>query len=180
MLYLFDMDGTLISSYMDNPDRNYHVWQLLPGRAGRIQQLIAAGHQIGIVSNQGGVAFGLISEQDVVQKLGQVAAQLGFASFWLHDGGQPMRAGWDSPALDCFVCYNDPRSKRAAYQDASRRKPSGAMICEAMAIFPEDVRSGVLMVGDRPEDEAAAQDAGVRFAWAEEFFGGSSDGSGRS
>lgn len=169
MLYLFDMDGTLISSYMDNPDRNYHVWQLLPGRAGRIQQLIAAGHQIGIVSNQGGVAFGLISEQDVVQKLGQVAAQLGFASFWLHDGGQPMRAGWDSPALDCFVCYNDPRSKRAAYQDASRRKPSGAMLREAMAAYGVSA-ADTHFIGDRPEDDAAARDAGADFSWAKDFF----------
>jgi hypothetical protein len=27
MLYLFDLDGTLISGYMDNPDRDYHTWQ---------------------------------------------------------------------------------------------------------------------------------------------------------
>lgn len=30
----------------------------------------------------------------------------------------------------------------------------------------------VLFVGDRPEDEAAARDAGVRFEWADQFFGG--------
>jgi phosphoglycolate phosphatase-like HAD superfamily hydrolase len=30
----------------------------------------------------------------------------------------------------------------------------------------------VVYVGDRPEDEAAAKNAGVPFQWAAEFFGG--------
>ena len=32
MLYAFDLDGTLISSYMDNPGKDYHTWSVLPGR----------------------------------------------------------------------------------------------------------------------------------------------------
>jgi len=32
MLILFDLDGTLISAYMDNPDRQYHRWHILSGR----------------------------------------------------------------------------------------------------------------------------------------------------
>lgn len=177
MLYLFDLDGTLISSYMDNPDRNFNAWQLLPGRQETIARLLHLGHDVAIVSNQAGVAFGLIVEQDVVRKLGRVAMALGFASIWLFDGGQNWRAGWDMPALNCFVCYNDTRSKDRQYQDASRRKPSGAMIREAMSAAglsdaDADDRGEVLYVGDRPEDQAAARDAGVRFSWAERFFNG--------
>jgi phosphoglycolate phosphatase-like HAD superfamily hydrolase len=44
------------------------------------------------------------------------------------------------------------------------------MIREAIADHPEASAQGVLMVGDRPEDEAAAADAGVPFQWAHAFF----------
>jgi D-glycero-D-manno-heptose 1,7-bisphosphate phosphatase len=177
MLYLFDLDGTLISSYMDNPDRNFHTWHPLPGREHTIARLRHLGHDVALVSNQAGVAFGLTTEQDVIKKFGRVAMVFGFASIWIHDGGEPMHAGWDAPALDCFVCYNDARSKNMQYQDARRRKPSGSMIREAMAVVglsddDTDDRGKVIYVGDRAEDEAAARDAGVRFVWAEEFFDG--------
>lgn len=178
MLYLFDLDGTLISSYMDNPDKDFHTWQLLPGRQKKIAQLRHLGHDIGVITNQGGVAFSLTTEQDVITKLGRAAMALGYASIWLHDGGTPMRAGWDEPALFCFVCYSDPRAtdaRRRKPSDVVRRKPSGAMIREAMAdagLSDDDAddRREVLYVGDRPEDAAAARDAGVPFKWAEEFF----------
>lgn len=45
------------------------------------------------------------------------------------------------------------------------------MIREAMAEHPGAAALGVLMVGDREEDQQAAQDAGVAFQWAHIFFG---------
>jgi len=51
----------------------------------------------------------------------------------------------------------------------ARRKPSGAMIREAMARYVYSA-SETLYVGDRPEDEAAARNAGVGFQWADDFF----------
>lgn len=155
MLYLFDLDGTLISSYMDNPDRNYHDWQLLPGRAARILQLRAAGHTVGVVSNQGGVAFGLVSEADWQRKIAAICAQLGI----------------DLAAV--FVCFADARSRDARYNDpaqVARRKPSRAMIREAMARYGA-AAADTRMIGDRDEDAQAAADAGVAFAWADDFFG---------
>ena len=50
------------------------------------------------------------------------------------------------------------------------RKPAPGMLREAMAmaaVGPADT----LFVGDQPCDEAAAEAAGVRFEWAEDFFG---------
>lgn len=172
MLYIFDLDGTLISGYMDNPDRDFDNWQVLPGRQETIARLVHLGHDVAIATNQAGVAFGHTMEQDVVRKLGRVAMALGFASVWIFDGGQGYRAGWDAPALHAFVSYGDARSRDRRYQDASRRKPSGAMIREAIAEFPAAAADDVLFVGDRPEDQAAATDAGVRFEWAERFFHG--------
>lgn len=156
MLYLFDLDGTLISSYMDNPDRDYHTWQPLPGRGRRIRELRDAGHVVGIVSNQGGVAFGLSTEADWEAKIADVCNRL--------------RIDWEA----IYVCFADARSRNPRYRDpaqVARRKPSGAMIREAMARWAYGPAE-TLYVGDRPEDEQAARDAGVAFAWAEEFFNG--------
>jgi len=173
MLYLFDLDSTLIAGYMDRPDKAYAPVDLLPGRAERLAQLRSRGDDVAIISNQGAVAFGFVTEQDVIAKLALVAKALGFASIWLFDGGTHMRIGWEAPALACHVCYSDSRSKNAQYRrpdDVARRKPSGQMIREAMAESPEAASLGVLFVGDREEDYEAAKDAGVPFQWAHVFF----------
>jgi D-glycero-D-manno-heptose 1,7-bisphosphate phosphatase len=157
MLYLFDLDGTLITSYMDCPERDFTQWTPLPGRVERLAQLRDAGHQVGVVTNQAGVAFGHVSETDVSTKLVAVLSQLDLPL------STPVR-----------VCYAHPTATIAHYRDpaqVARRKPSGTMIREVMALFGEQAAQGVVYVGDRPEDEAAARDAGVTFAWARDFFG---------
>lgn len=157
MLYLFDLDGTLISGYMDRPDRDFTQWAALPGRQEYLAQLRIHDHQVGIVTNQAGVAFGHVTEADVSTKLLAVLTALNLPL------STPIR-----------VCYAHPTAPLAAYRDPAllaRRKPSGAMIREMVALYPEQAAQGVLYVGDRPEDEAAARDADVTFAWARDFFG---------
>lgn len=159
MLYLFDLDGTLISGYMDNPDKDYHTWRPLPGRGQRIAELRHTGHIVGVVTNQAGVAFGFVTEADWEAKIADVCYRL--------------RLDWEA----IFVCFADVRGQ-PPYNDpaaAARRKPSGAMIREAMARYAAHAAEGVLFVGDRSEDEAAAKDAGVAFQWAGDFFGERSD-----
>ncbi|HUS17518.1 MAG TPA: HAD-IIIA family hydrolase [Chloroflexia bacterium] len=156
MLKLFDLDGTLITSYMDNPDRAYDRWHVLPGRVARLAAERAAGHQVGIVTNQGGVAFGHVREQHATAKIAAVL--------------QALQLPADTPVA---VCYADPRSKNPRYTapaQVARRKPSGAMIRELVAAYPEAAADGVLFVGDRPEDAAAAMHAGVAFVWADAYF----------
>lgn len=143
MLYLFDLDGTLITSYMDNPDKDYHTWEPITGRGHKLHQLRLAGHIVGVVTNQAGVAYGFIGEQDWTQKWAEVCHRL--------------RLDWQA----CYVCFD---------KSGPRRKPSGAMLREAMSDYAAHAAEGVLYVGDRPEDEGAARDAGVPFQWAEQFF----------
>lgn len=170
MLYLFDLDGTLISSYMDAPDRAFDAWQPLPGRAAKLQYLERfAG--VAVITNQAGVAFGFVSEADVQRKLWRAALALGFGAIRIFDGAADATVhGREAPQLDVFVSYGDARSSDARYQDGSRRKPSGAMIREAIAEHAGLAEDGVLYVGDRPEDQRAAADAGVPFMWAKDFF----------
>lgn len=157
MLYLFDMDGTLISGYMDNPGKEYDVWEVLPGRSEKLAQLINRGNKVAIVTNQGGVAFGFVDEQQAWMKIYEAARRCGLRP----DETRTYACFYDVRGI---TPYDDPKQ-------AERRKPSGKMILEAMydaAIFDP---GQVLMVGDREEDRKAAQAAGVSFQWAHVFFG---------
>lgn len=176
MLYLFDLDDTLISGYLNAADKNYNIWEVLPRRRERLQAILDVGEMYGIVTNQGGVAWGYISEADVRYKLHQVAQALGHAGAHIFDGGVSFATGeilHNETGLLTWVCYADARARDSRYQlDAGRRKPSGAMIREAAKYcgYTLALPSHVLYVGDRPEDEAAAKDAGALFQWAHEFF----------
>lgn len=157
MLYLFDLDGTLISGYMDNPDRNYDVWEVLPGRREKLTRLISQGDKVAIVTNQGGVAFGFVGEQQAWFKIYEAVRQCGLPPDMIR----------------AYACFHDTRGQ-APYNDpkqAARRKPSGAMIREAIDDHIDAAALGVLVVGDREEDLLAAKDAGVPFQWAHIFFG---------
>lgn len=176
--HLFDLDGTICVSYMDREDKAFAPVELLPGVAEKWAHLRqATGNNLAIITNQAGVAFGFVSEADVQRKLCAVGAALGYGWVELHDGSAES-VTLDTKAVDVkgvlqiYVCYNDSRSSDPRYQDASRRKPSGAMIREAFEIG--GYTQFALMVGDRPEDEQADADAGIPFQWAQEFFNAAS------
>ena len=163
MLYLFDLDDTLITGYMSNPDKDYNIWHVLTRRVEALRELIARGNCVCIITNQGGVAFGHVTEDQADAKIERALALLGLRS-----------PRWDGSASQrcVYACYSDIRGKAPWNDpiDAARRKPSGVMIREAMADHPDAAARGVLYVGDRPEDEAAARDAGVPFQWTHIFF----------
>ena len=94
MLLLFDLDGTLISAYMDAPGRNYDDWAPLPGVRERLAALQAEGHRVGIATNQAGVAFGYVTEADFRRKLGAVLAALDLP-----------------PETPVEVCFAHPRAR---------------------------------------------------------------------
>jgi len=159
-LFLFDLDGTLISSYMENEDKDYHTWEVLPGR----EQVIKAlrddqNKRVAIVTNQGAVAYGYVTEEDFVRKYVQVTEILG--------------------TMDMFFCYAMPGGQRtreeAAKQpdnpawDVHRRKPSAKMLLEAMALAGV-TQDRTVYVGDMDTDEQAATNAGVDNIKAEDFF----------
>jgi D-glycero-D-manno-heptose 1,7-bisphosphate phosphatase len=164
MLYLFDLDDTLISGFMDNPDRDYDRWEVLPGRKAKLQQLILRGDTCCIVTNQGGVAFGFVSEDQADAKIDAAVRKLGLA---------PVRSDGDPPKRTAFACYHHEKGTVEPWNDpvgAARRKPSPAMLLEAMREHSKAAALGVLYIGDRTEDEEAARRASVPFQWAHVFF----------
>lgn len=158
MLICFDLDGTLITPSIDSQGKSYHEWSILAGRRQRLAELLAERHTIGIVTNQAGVAFGRITEEDFYRKMQAVLTALRLP-----------------PDTSVVVCFAHPKATQAPdiYRDTSqiaRRIPSGAMIRELVAQYPEAAAQGVLFVGDRADDEKAAHDAGVAFQRAWQFF----------
>ena len=169
-LTIFDFDGTLVESHLidhgteDKPklgprhDIPFTEPVLLPSRRKYIEGLATIeGERFAIVTNQGGVAWGYANEPDCRLRIARGIALLDF--FY----GAP---------LSVHVCYAHPKATMPAYRHGhERRKPSPAMLEEAIKAHGGLI-DHIRFVGDRPEDEQAAEAAGIDFIWAEEFFGG--------
>lgn len=152
-LIIFDVDGTLTTTKSGATFRqDAGDWQWLPGRLERLKELKARGVRLAVATNQGGVAFGYMKQDDILRELTQMLKEGGFSKAAL------------------YVCYNHPNASIELYKaDDYRRKPGSGMLEEAMSDF-EAAPEETLMVGDRDEDELAAKRAGVAFMNAHVFF----------
>lgn len=134
---LFDRDGTLVHDvpYNGDPDRVRPV----DGAREALDRLRAAGLRLGVVTNQAGVARGLLTEADVDLVNARVEALLGPFDTWqicVHDDPPPGAAG-----CDC-------------------RKPAPGLVwraAQALGTHP----SRCVVVGDIGRDMTAACAAGA-------------------
>lgn len=164
VLYAFDVDGTLIRSYMrERPGgrrpvaTDYDIVTPLPNRINRIAELARSGGRFAIVTNQGGVAMGYNSVPQVQRKMGAVLAAF---DFFL---GQP---------ISVHIACGHPNARvewARQPEEVRRRKPSPVMLQEAMRAHGMP-RTRVAYVGDMDTDRAAAEAAQVAYFDAEEFF----------
>jgi histidinol-phosphate phosphatase family protein len=131
---LFDRDGTLIEDvpYLGDPSRVCPM----PGADKVLDALREIGMPLGVVSNQSGVARGLITEEQVDAVNARVDELLGPFDTW-----QVCRHGADD-GCDC-------------------RKPRPGLVRRAAEALGVDVRHCVV-IGDIGADVAAAEAAGAR------------------
>jgi D-glycero-D-manno-heptose 1,7-bisphosphate phosphatase len=161
-LYCFDLDGTLVRSFMreggSGSHRDYDLIEPLPGRLHRVETLAhQPGAKFALVTNQGGVAFGYQSPGQVYRKIGGIVAA--FSCFYARP-------------LSIHIAFHHPRAKLDEWRCEEcdeYRKPGPGMLREAMG------RHGVpteqtIFVGDMDSDEQAARAAGVTYHYAEDFF----------
>jgi histidinol-phosphate phosphatase family protein len=133
-LVLFDRDGTLIEDVPYNGNADLVV--ACPGARAALDRLRASGIAVGMVTNQSGVARGLLDATDVERLNRRVAELLGTFDV-------------------IMVCMHGPEDGCAC------RKPAPGMILEAAArlgIEPADC----VVVGDIGADVEAAAAAGAR------------------
>lgn len=135
-----DRDGTIIEDlgYLGDPERI----QFIPGAQEALRALRASGYRLIVVTNQAGVARGLISESDVRsvnQRLQERLAQ-------------------DGIALDgIYYCPHHVEGERPEYRHAcAARKPGPGMVERARQDFGLDLGRSVI-VGDHSSDAAVAR-----------------------
>lgn len=150
-LYIFDADGTLRRCTVPGqpcPNKPGE-WELLPGVVERLARVDWNVTGLGILSNQGGVALGHLSEATAYHLLGDTVTAA---------------TGRWPPQGSIFVCPHAPNAGCAC------RKPSPMGLHKIMALYGHGPRE-TLYVGDLDSDRECAKRAGVDFALAVDFFG---------
>lgn len=159
VLYL-DLDGTVregkddaLGRFVNGPDDV----RVFPAAVEMMRRWKAAGGRIIGVSNQGGIALGIVSAQAVADAMMETFRQAGE----LFD-----KIAW---------CSHHPQADHPEMARCWCRKPSPGLIIEASLAIAERNPGEIyppymgLMVGDRPEDELAAKAAGLEFEWAADW-----------
>ena len=163
MLFIFDLDGTLIESFLydwhdkeNKPKEHpYDRVVVLPNRKERLQTLAKHHNQFAIITNQGGVAFGYNTVEEVTTKLSVVVREFDFF--------------YNCP-FSVHVCYEHPKGTIPEYtKDSKDRKPKPGMLFKAM-VRHGHTTSNTIYIGDLETDKQAAEAANMTYVDAEEFF----------
>ncbi len=151
MLIIFDKDSTLVASIEGRPANTIEEHSLLPGVLEKCQQLKAEGHILAVASNQGGVAFGYVTYKQMQTVMQHVAELIG-ANYAI------------------FCPYHPNGTVKKYARESLHRKPNPGMLLTLARRAKFDDPTQILFVGDLDTDREAAERAGIRFAWAAEFF----------
>lgn len=156
VLYL-DIDGTVRQSvdelgrFVNGPE-DVHVF---PAAVEMMARWKDGGGRIVGVSNQGGIAMGHVTADDVAKAMTETHRQA-------------------NELFDLIVwCSHHPDADDPEMARCWCRKPSAGAVVEAVHGLADKVGGGEiyppymgLFVGDRPEDAECAQRAGLDFEWA--------------
>jgi D-glycero-D-manno-heptose 1,7-bisphosphate phosphatase len=158
-LLCLDLDGTVrqgkddaLGRFVNGPDDVV----VFPEAVAYIRRWKANGGRVIGVSNQGGIALGLVDGQDVARAMRETARQCE----WLFD-----KICW---------CPHHPTATDPDMRRCWCRKPKPGLIIEAAVVLAAEHREHYparrgLMVGDRPEDEQCAGWAGLDFMSAADW-----------
>ncbi|HEX8391930.1 MAG TPA: HAD-IIIA family hydrolase [Longimicrobium sp.] len=150
-LYIFDADDTLRRTLVPGKPCPHRPgeWELLPGVRERLSAMPWHTLHLGIASNQDQVAYGHMTAEMCRSLFVDLIREA---------------VGRDVPEACIRFCPH------ALEVDCGCRKPAPGMLMDIMGHF-EAGADETLFVGNAPSDKEAARAAGVRFAWAWDFFG---------
>ncbi len=140
-----DRDNTLIADpgYISRPEQVH----LLPGVAAALRDLAGGGYRLVMVTNQSGIARGLLTEGELSRIHAELRRQL-------EEQGVLLDA--------IYYCPHHPEGTVAPYcLDSIDRKPSPGMLVRAAVELDLDL-SASWMVGDSDRDIEAGRRGGCR------------------
>jgi D-glycero-D-manno-heptose 1,7-bisphosphate phosphatase len=184
-LLILDKDGTLVrpksgEKFVQHPEDQ----ELIPGVSDAIARYAADGWMMAIASNQGGVDAGYKTLEDAIAEMqyAMMLSEIECAFFCPDMDGKQCYSIIAASTLTwaCDVKALHRRAVFPLYRLASYRKPGFGMLQEAASYWSSShwelmtykgfrPEAQILMVGDRPEDQQAAKNAGVDFLWAHEW-----------
>lgn len=159
-----------------DPAHPYVEPHILPGRREELQALAEDGNRFGIATNQAGPALGFCKKAETYERIGKSLMLIEY---------------FYGACFSLQVCLDHPdaaeepwKARREAVQIKPRkhvlwrRKPGGGMLEDAMDGM--DMTPGeTIYVGDRETDRMAAENAGVEFRHAGNFFAAAAEVEGR-
>lgn len=140
-----DRDGTIIEDYgyISSPEQV----KFIPGAIEAIKMLKDAGYKVVVISNQAGVARGLITE-DMLQTIDKTLHK------WILNGGAHLDG--------IYYCPHHPGHGVYPYKQVCEcRKPHPGLIKRAQRDLNIDLAQS-FMVGDKATDVEAGKRAGVK------------------
>jgi len=154
----WDRDKTLIADpgYINDPD----LVELLPGSAEALRRLSEAGYQNIVVTNQSGIARGLLDEPALERIHDRLRASM-------VERGACIDAVYYCPYLD-----SDEAVVEQYRKSSDLRKPGPGMLVQASLERNIDL-AGSWMIGDSLHDAQAGRAAGCRTILLSEDSGGS-------
>jgi len=157
-LFIFDKDGTICESRTGKKFINSVADQrLILDVAEKCAELREQGHLLAVASNQGGVAWGFM-DHETARRIVMHAADLISAVDWEFCPHHPDATVEEITSETYRYCRR-----------CQCRKPEPGMIFDLIMRWSS--LNLTTFIGDRPEDQQAAEAAGVKFVWAWEFFG---------
>ena len=163
-LLVLDKDGTLTrpksgNTFVQCPEDQ----ELIEGVAEAIARYVADGWTLAIASNQGGVAAGHKTLDDAIAEMRYAMNLTG-----IHIAA--IAHSYEDKQYGEFVLITRELCEELTHGDKFR-KPNAGMLNYFCHYFEVGLSDKKLMIGDRPEDQGAAQAAGFDFMWAHEWRG---------
>ena len=172
-ILFLDLDGTCRrtksgATFINDP----YDQELIPG----VEDAIARYHDYKIigVTNQGGVIAGYKSLENCFEEQHQtlkLLPQMSLLLFCTDNGNTMFRLSRQGLKMHGMSIIGMPIMTNRSNHFGNFRKPNPGMIVFGMKYSGETLEE-VLMVGDRSEDEQAANNANIPFMWAEDWRNG--------
>lgn len=143
-IFFLDRDGVVIedANYLSSPEQVV----LCSGTAEAFREIISAGYEIIVVSNQSGIARGYFTEKDLAAVEKQIEE-------CLKSAGAPLPLKW-------YYCPHHKKGSVPEYSiDCDCRKPKPGLLLQAGKDFEIDYQNSV-MIGDKLSDLEAGFSAG--------------------